>query len=170
MGISAEDVRRMAPWAQEQIAQQMMQKRRGVPECFDPHPSAVPADTFPQGKALGNKYHAVKAVRVMPNGKEHVFASQAEARRYDGLALLLRTGVIRDLRLQVTFTLQESYINSEGERIRAIKYVADFTYIDFTGEYVVEDVKSAPTRTRVFEMNRKLMAEKFGIIVKVVSG
>jgi hypothetical protein len=106
----------------------------------------------------------------MPNGKEYVFASQAEARRYDGLAMLERQGAIKDLRLQVTFTLQESYIASSGERIRAIKYVADFTYYDFTGEYVVEDVKSAPTRTRVFEMNRKLMAEKFGISVRVVTG
>jgi hypothetical protein len=46
MGISAEDVRRMAPWAQEQIAQQMMQKRRGVPECFvvrKDNPSVLPA-------------------------------------------------------------------------------------------------------------------------------
>ena len=77
-------------------------------------------------------------------------------------------GAIRELRLQQTFTLQESYIAADGPRVRAIKYVADFTYINYDGEYVVEDVKSKPTMTRVFQMNRKLMAERFGIQIKVV--
>ena len=170
MGLSGDDIRRMAPWAQEQIAAQLVNQKHGVPECFRGTEQRTVVRAGPYRGEPGNKYHAKKAVRVMPNGKEHFFDSQAEARRYDGLYMLERQGVIKDLRLQVTFTLQESYIASSGERIRAIKYVADFTYYDFDGEYVVEDVKSAPTRTRVFEMNRKLMAEKFGIIVKVVNG
>ena len=129
---------------------------------------AGPCDGGSVGGSKGGKYRNVKAVRIMPNGQSHVFDSQAEARRYDDLHAAWKMGAIRDLRLQQTFTLQESYIAADGTRVRAIKYVADFTYTNYDGEYVVEDVKSKPTMTRVFQMNRKLMAERFGIQIKVV--
>ena len=57
----------------------------------------------------------------MPNGKRHTFDSLKEARRYDELLLLQNVGKIRDLKLQRQFTLKESYISAEGERIRAIR-------------------------------------------------
>ena len=38
------------------------------------------------------------------------FDSQKEARRYDELMVMLRAGIISDLRLQPQFTLQESYV------------------------------------------------------------
>jgi len=120
------------------------------------------------GAGKGGKYRNEKTSRVMPNGEIRWFDSKAEARRYDDLYAAWKVGAIRELRLQQTFTLQESYIAADGTRVRAIKYVADFTYISFDGEYVVEDVKSRPTMTRVFQMNRKLMAERFGIQIKVV--
>ena len=77
------------------------------------------------------------------------FDSIAEARRYDELALQLSAGAIRKLKIQPQFTIQESYITERGERIRAIRYVADFSYErpllpDCDGEIhwlpVVEDV------------------------------
>lgn len=47
---------------------------------------------------------------------------------YDQLAARLRAGEIRDLRIQQTFTLQEAYVSSSGDAVRAITYKADFTY------------------------------------------
>ena len=71
--------------------------------------------------------------------------------------LLLQAGKIRDLKLQPQYTLQESTLPPEGERVRAIKYVADFSYErptlpDCNGVVhwlpVVEDVESKATKTQ----------------------
>lgn len=92
-----------------------------------------------------SKYHSTPAERG-----ELRFDSQKEARRYDELMVMLRAGIISDLRLQQQFTLQESYMTETGERIRAVRYTADFSY-KFGSKLVVEDVKSAPTRTKRIE-------------------
>ena len=95
------------------------------------------------------------------------FDSKKEARRYDELMVMLRAGIISDLRLQPQFTLQESYVTETGERIRAIRYTADFSY-KFGGKLVVEDVKSKPTRTKEYLRNRKFMRSRFGIDVQEI--
>ncbi len=95
------------------------------------------------------------------------FDSQKQARRYDELMVMLRTGIISDLRLEPQFTLQESYVTETGQRIRAVRYTADFSY-RFGGRLVVEDVKSAPTRTKEYLRNRKFMRAKFGIDIQEV--
>ena len=82
----------------------------------------------PQAKAKANKYHNTPTERVTASGAVLHFDSQKEARRYDVLAARLQAGQIRDLRLQVEFTLQEAYTDTEGRRVRAIRYKADFTY------------------------------------------
>ena len=118
------------------------------------------------GKRGRSKYGAIKESRGSIR-----FDSRKEAARYDELMLRLRAGQIRDLRLQVQFTLKESYVTPEGERIRAIRYVADFAYLANMGGtwvYVVEDVKSKATKTAVYRMKKKLMHEKFGITVEEV--
>lgn len=115
------------------------------------------------------KYHNEKASRQMPNGKVRTFASQREARRYDQLMLLLKAGQIKDLRLQQTFTLQESYVTAEGEVVRGIVYKADFVYwMDFGGQWtrIVEDAKGV--RTEGYKIKKKLMHDKLGITVKEV--
>ena len=48
-----------------------------------------------------------------------------------------------------------------------MRYRADFSYRR-NGELIVEDVKSAATRTRVYINKRKLMQEKYGITVREV--
>lgn len=113
------------------------------------------------------KYHNVKAERITTAGKTIKFDSQKEARRYDELMLLVRAGQITDLRLQPEFTLQEAYTTPEGVRVRAIKYVADFSYkgTDMQKSMVVEDVKSEATKTRVYTIKRKLMLERYGITI-----
>lgn len=108
-----------------------------------------------------SKYGNVKTGR----GDLH-FDSKKEARRFDELTAELVSGAIKDLRLQVEFTLQEAYTKPSGERVRAIRYRADFTYYRDTGgswEYVVEDVKSKPTRTKTYMMKKKMMADRLGL-------
>ena len=68
---------------------------------------------------------------------------------------------------QQQFTLQESYMTETGERIRAVRYTADFSY-KFGGKLVVEDVKSTPTRTKEYLRNRKFMRSKFGIDIQEI--
>lgn len=55
------------------------------------------------------------------------FDSHKEGLRYIDLKLLERQGLIKDLRRQVRFELQPSY-KKNGKTIKAITYVADFTY------------------------------------------
>lgn len=123
-----------------------------------PPGAAAPSSTA-QGKT---KYGSRKAERGALR-----FDSQKEARRYDELTTMLRAGLISDLRLQPQFTLQESYITETGERIRAVRYTADFSY-RFGGKLVVEDVKSGPTRTKEYLRNKKFMRSKYGIDIQEV--
>ena len=165
MGLNSSDLARLGSRAQKQIMEKLQKKNRITPS---PSPAATALPKESQGCCAPAKYHNVKAVRVMPNGEEHVFDSQKEARRYDDLMMLLRAGQIRELKLQPQFTLQESYIAADGNRVRAIKYVADFSYEKQNGTKVVEDVKSKATETRVYRLKKKLMQEKFGIGVREV--
>ena len=123
------------------------------------------------------KYHNTPTERVTSSGAVLRFDSQKEARRYDELMLMLKDGKIRGLKLQQQFTLQGAYTTAEGERVRAIRYNADFSYmkpsfVDRDGEWqwvlVVEDVKSRATRTKEYVMKRKLMKERFGINIQEV--
>lgn len=154
MGIGLADISRMGPAAQKQIREKLAAKDQ--------------REQAPAIQSGTSKYRNVKAVRSMPNGEERVFDSQKEARRYDELMMLLRSGQIYDLRMQVQFTLQESYITAEGNRVRGIKYVADFEYRKPNGTKVIEDVKSKATETRVYKVKKKLMQEKFGICIREV--
>ena len=123
--------------------------------------AAAPAP-LAKGSQGKTKYGSQKAERGTIR-----FDSQKEARRYDELMVMLRAGIISDLRLEPQFTLQESYITETGERIRAVRYTADFSY-KFGGKLVVEDVKSKPTRTKEYLRNRKFMRSKFGTDIQEI--
>ena len=168
----------LPPKYQAQALQKYMaqQARRGPPSS--------PAADGPQKTS---KYHNSPTERVTPSGAVLHFDSQKEARRYDHLAALEQAGQIRDLRLQVDFTLQEAYTDTEGRRVRAIRYRADFTYrrkpcwptqpmdpgefadkMEWDWPLVVEDVKSRATKTKTYAMKRKLMKERFNIDIQEV--
>ncbi len=109
------------------------------------------------------KYHNVPDNRYLPGGKHIRFDSKKEAARYDELMLLLKAKRIKNLRLQPEYTLMEAFTTPEGERIKAIRYKADFAYEKAVGDEiitVVEDVKSEGTRTQQYLLKRKLMQEK----------
>lgn len=144
----------------------------------------MPSAAVSQEKAKANKYHNTPTERVTASGAVLHFDSQKEARRYDVLTARLQAGQIRDLRLQVEFTLQEAYTDTEGCRVRAIRYKADFTYYrppengshaaywaDQTGTpwvLVVEDVKSRATKTQKYAIKKKLLKERFGLDITEV--
>lgn len=86
------------------------------------------------------------------------FDSKAEARRYEVLLMQFQRGEIQDLRLQPEYTLQEAYSTPTGERIRAIRYRADFSYTR-DGVTIVEDVKGMETKE--FKLKAKLFIEKY---------
>ena len=86
------------------------------------------------------------------------FDSQKEARRYTELKLLVRVGQISVLELQKSFVLAESVkFNNEPRAKPAIRYVADFAYME-NGVMIVEDVKSKATKSLpVYRMKKHLM-------------
>ena len=173
MAINVND---LPPKYQRQALEKYMeqQARRGL----------MPSAAVPQEKAKANKYHNTPTERVTASGAVLHFDSQKEARRYDVLAARLQAGQIRDLRLQVEFTLQEAYTDTEGRRVRSIRYKADFTYYrppengshaaywaDQTGTpwvLVVEDVKSRATKTQKYAIKKKLLKERFGLDITEV--
>lgn len=101
-----------------------------------------------------SKYGNIKMVTT--DGIRH--DSIKEANRWCELNLLLRAGLIHDLRRQVKYELLPK---QEGER--AVYYVADFVYVE-NGETVVEDVKGM--RTKEYLLKKKMMLYFHGIKIK----
>lgn len=107
------------------------------------------------------KYHSRK---VKVDGIQ--FDSKREAQRYMELQLLERAGKIHGLRRQVKFQLipaqyeriwnQKQHCYKKGKCLeREVNYIADFTYYDASGEYIVEDAKGFKTKDYI--LKRKLM-------------
>ena len=153
----------------------------GAAAATPPPTPPAPPPPPPQDPAKGTKYHNTPTERVTASGAVLHFDSQKEARRFDALAARQEAGQIRDLRLQVDFTLQEAFTDTEGKRVRAIRYKADFTYYQppnrqlygshapyyaeqsgVPWEFVVEDVKSKATRTAKYAMKKKMLKDRFG--------
>lgn len=96
------------------------------------------------------------------------FDSKKEAARFRQLLWAQGAGEISDLKLQEEFTLAGAYTTPKGVRVRAIRYRCDFSYILPSGEKVVEDVKSKATKTRVYEIKKKLLRERYGIEIREI--
>ena len=120
------------------------------------------------------KYHAQPVFVMVGKNREIRFDSRREARRFDELLAIQEAGRIRDLRVHPQFTLLEAYTTTDGQRIRSVRYEADFSYYELTigavesWELVVEDVKSPVTKTRIYEIKKKLMRERLGIAIREV--
>ena len=87
------------------------------------------------------------------------FDSMKEANRYRELKLLEKVGEISNLVLQPVYVLLESF-EYKGEKIRAIKYLGDFEYVDSkTGSKVLEDTKGFKTKDYLIKV--KLLKSKY---------
>lgn len=104
-----------------------------------------------------NKYHA-ETVQIA--GIK--YDSRKEARTLPILLDRLSQGEIKDLRRQVIYILQESYINLDGVRIKAMAMRVDYDYIEVSsGGRVACEVKSPATKTRVYENKKKLFGRRY---------
>lgn len=126
--------------------------------------------TIPKGATLcprcgcnvfstSNKYHNEKV-----KTKDGTFDSKFEYERWCYLKMLERAKLITDLKRQVPYELIP-----KSEYGRAIKYVADFVYTDKNGKQIVEDTKSEITKTRVYALKKRLLAEKFHITITEIT-
>lgn len=106
-----------------------------------------------------SKYRSVKC-----NGKD----SRKEYRRGVHLKELQRLGLIKNLREQVPFVLQEKFIDSSGNLERGIKYISDYVYFDNDkesksfGKDIIEDVKSPITKKNPdYIIKRKMLKLRY---------
>lgn len=97
-----------------------------------------------------------------------VYDSQKEANRAFELALLVKNGVIKDLKRQVPYILLPKQLGKDGKVLfRECKYIADFEYIDCkTGEKIIEDVKGFATAD--FKLKQKMMMFFHGVEIKII--
>lgn len=116
----------------------------------------TPRRTYPKTPKYGN--HKCEA-------DGYKFDSEYERDVYYGLKIRLSCGDISDLRLQVPFELQEKYV-FKGKTVRAIKYVADFVFVNSKGETEVWDAKGF--KTKEYQLKKKIFEYKYGIEIKEV--
>ena len=100
-----------------------------------------------------SKYHNIKTTI-----DGITFDSKKEAARFCELRLMERAKLIRDLKLQPRFEIQPSYIKN-GRKVRAIEYIADFSYYNESGKFIVEDVKGK--RTKDYLLKKKLIEYRY---------
>ena len=77
-----------------------------------------------------------------------------------------RAGEIRDLKLQVPFELIPEMRDEKNRVIRKTVYIADFTYYDRDGNFIVEDAKGV--RTEAYRIKKKLMYWRHKIKIREV--
>lgn len=111
-------------------------------------------------KGTGKPISKYRNKKVILDGIK--FDSIKEAKRYNQLKLLQRANVISDLKMQVPFILID-----KSKYGRDIKYIADFTYLE-SGKLIVEDVKSPVSKTPLYKLKKRLIAERYGIEIKEV--
>ena len=95
----------------------------------------------------GNKQIVVNGIK---------FDSRLESERYKQLLLLVQSGDICDLTLQMEFMIFHGYKDAEtGEKVKSSMYVADFVYLDNRNhKWIVEDTKGIETKE--FKLKWKL--------------
>ena len=108
-----------------------------------------------------NKYHNKK---IIFDG--HKFDSIKERNYYVKLKALEKAGLIKDLELQKTFLLQQSFKLNNKTR-RQITYIADFTYFSNEDDKIhVIDVKGF--KTDVYNVKKKMFEYKYGIEIEEI--
>ena len=120
----------------------------------DQHPSQSIVEIVP---ANPSKMHNV---RTSVDGFN--FDSLSEARRYGELKIEELAGYITDLQVHQRFCLD---VNG----VHICDYEADFTY-HRGRRFIVEDVKSSPTVTRLYRAKKNLMLAVLGIKIHEVYG
>ena len=107
----------------------------------------------------GNKFHAEKVITA-----DDTYDSKDEYKRFLQLAIAQKAGAIKNLSHHTKYVLI-----SKSKYGRDCYYEADFVYNKVpSGELVVEDVKCAATKTKLYAWKKRLVAEQYGIIIQEV--
>lgn len=113
---------------------------------------------------LRNKYGAR---RVTVDGI--AFDSQREAARYQELKHMAAASLIDELQVHPAYPLMVPDLSQDGEP--RVFYTVGVYYPDFryrnlrTGELVVEDVKSPPTKTPLYRLKKKWVENQYQITI-----
>ena len=102
-------------------------------------------------------YNKYKNKKTIVDGIK--FDSEMESHYYLYLKHLKEIGEVIDFELQPTFLLQEGFSTKDGDRIRPIKYIADFRVVYRDGHEEVIDVKGKITAE--FKIKRKMLLYKY---------
>lgn len=124
-----------------------------------------------------SKYGAKKQTITNSDGSVITFDSMKEMRRYIELRYMEQAGLISDLQRQVKFVLipaqrEPDTVGKRGGVIKGktiekeVSYIADFTYTDEEGRFIVEDVKGV--KTPEYVIKRKMMLYFHKIRIKEV--
>jgi len=120
----------------------------------------VKVHTRPSTNKYGN--HAVRVDGIL-------FDSQREAARYQELKLLAEAGRISSIEIHPGFPLivKELHRVDGPEILHTVgMYHADFKYRDHRlGQWVIEDVKSKPTKTEAYQLRKKIVEAVHGITI-----
>ena len=153
------EIGQLSPKAQMQVIEKLLESnRRAIGETFDGEEGNLTAQkkVAQNGSKFGNKKVVVNDIQ---------FDSKREARRYLDLRAMEIAGQIKNLQLQVKYTLIPSQ-KIDGKVVeREVNYVADFVY-EQNGETVVEDSKGH--RTKDYILKRKMMLYFHGIRIREV--
>lgn len=122
-----------------------MRERRGEREAWTAFVEGIAATPVP-------KYGNVRT------GK---YASKREAEYAAKLDALHRAGQIKDLREQHPIVL----VSGNG-KLRPIRYIADFTYIDSDGQFHVVDAKGY--KTAIYRLKKRMAMLILGIEIEEV--
>lgn len=96
--------------------------------------------------------------KAWAGARKKVADSLKEFRRWRFLIGELAAGRLQSLKCQKTYWLH----GPNGARITS--YVADFTYHDAAGRFIVEDVKSEKTRKlRMYQIKKAWVKDEYGI-------
>ncbi len=105
-----------------------------------------------------SKYKNIPTVRIV-NGEEVKFDSKKEAKRFDELYLLYKSGAISDLVLQPKYKLLDT-LRVKGHRTMPKRYyIADFRYIK-NNIVIVEDVKGM--KTSMYNLKKQMFLGIYG--------
>ena len=120
-----------------------------------------------------NKYHNSKLKNDFGS-----FDSKKEFNVYLLLLNKLKNGELTDLRRQVRYELippqyktGQKQLKTKTKEVRKMlfrpcNYIADFTYVDKSGNTVVVDVKSTATaKDKVYLIKKKLMYCRYGVLI-----
>lgn len=119
-------------------------------------------------KPKATKRNKFNAHKVELDGM--TFDSKKEHKRYIELRAMQQRGEIFGLGHHTKFELApKTKLEGEKRAKPALRYFADFTYYISSGEYIVEDVKSAATRKLAsYRTKKHLMSTVHGISITEV--